>query len=455
MLGIHIKRGRLALDSDAMASLESKDLVHEFPWKKGKSFWTVQARYYRPLITRLIEEKIEYHDHVSDYKKMDFIFKSTVEPRPHQQQALEKWIENQGVGVVQMPTGAGKTILAMFILQKIKRSTLVVVPTIELLKQWQEVVKKFFDVEVGLLGGGSSSIKDVTIATYDSACNYRQKLSSKFGLLVVDECHHLPAQKYQKIAWDLIAPFRLGLSATVEREDGAEELLYEILGPKVFEGTYQEMSEGTLAPFDCLKIDVELEEDERQKYEHSRQVYLGFVRKNSIKLNQRNGWQEFIRKASYLPGGRDAMWHYREQKNIALFARQKVDQIWQLLNKHVGERIIIFTNDNSSAYQIGEKLVLPVITHQTSKQDRQDFLGMFRSGELDVLVTSKVLNEGVDVPEASVAIVVSGSGVSREHIQRLGRVLRHRPGKIATMYEMVTKNTIEKNIFKRRRAGVN
>ncbi|MBX9704111.1 MAG: hypothetical protein K2X39_08150, partial [Silvanigrellaceae bacterium] len=142
---------------------------------------------------------------------------------------------------------------------------------------------------------------------------------------------------------------------------------------------------------------------------------------------------------------------YLKQKKLSQSHEAKEIQVWHLLKHHWGERILIFTQDNETAYKLGKKFYLPVITHHTKVKERELFLNYFRQGDYKILVTSKVLNEGVDVPEASVAIVVSGSGTVREHVQRLGRILRVSQGKQAILYELVSKDTAEYFVNQRRR----
>ncbi len=151
------------------------------------------------------------------------------------------------------------------------------------------------------------------------------------------------------------------------------------------------------------------------------------------------------------PGGREAFRSYLEQRRIARTARAKFRQIWELFRTHRGERVLVFTADNDTAYEIGQRFLLPVITHHTKVTERREFLDGFRAGLYPILVTSKVLNEGVDVPEASVGIVVSGSGSIREHVQRLGRILRPAAGKQAVLYELVSEGTGESYTSERRR----
>ena len=142
---------------------------------------------------------------------------------------------------------------------------------------------------------------------------------------------------------------------------------------------------------------------------------------------------------------------YLAQKQLSFASTTKQEWVWKLIQRHSGDRILIFTQDNDTAYQLGTRFLLPVLTHQTKLKERNDFLNKFRDGTYSILVTSKVLNEGVDVPEANVGIIVSGSGSVREHVQRLGRILRKREGKQAVLYELISKQTGEHFVNKRRR----
>jgi superfamily II DNA or RNA helicase len=142
---------------------------------------------------------------------------------------------------------------------------------------------------------------------------------------------------------------------------------------------------------------------------------------------------------------------YREQRRIALTCQQKLELVERLLARHARDRVIVFTSDNQTVYDLSRRLLLPVITHQTPTKERREVLTRFNDGTYPVILTSKVLNEGVDVPAANIAIVLSGSGSVREHVQRLGRVLRKQDGKRATLYEVVTRDTVEERVSERRR----
>lgn len=413
--------------------------------------WRAEARRYREIVLALRDKKITYEDRARLYEKLDLQLKTPIAPRKHQAEALEAWTKDDRCGVVALPTGAGKTILAMMVMASIRRPTLIIVPTIDLMHQWYDVAQKFFDTKVGLLGGGNHEIEAVTISTYDSAAIHAERLGPRFGLVVFDECHHLPGPQYAMIALCSIAPFRLGLSATVERSDGKEEMIYDLIGPKVYEGVIHELEAKTLAPYDVVQIQVEMTPDEWQAWTEARGKYKDFLRRHRVNFASGRGWQEFLIAVARQKDGPAAMEAYRAQKKLAQSSKAKIIELWKIVQEHPGERILIFTDDNDTAYQIGREFFVPVLTHHTKSKERQLILEEFRGGRIKMIATSKVLNEGVDVPEASVGVVVSGSGTVREHVQRLGRILRHQPGKRATLYEIISRGTGEHSTSERRR----
>jgi len=438
--------------------VRGSSLLDEWPNTLGLKYdervlaWRGHANLYRDVVTHLSQQKICFSDQAKSYEKIQQLkLAQEITPRPHQTQALKHWLDANGRGTVELPTGAGKSILAVLAIARIMRPTLVVVPTIDLLIQWQRLLTTYFGMEIGALGGGENNLRDITVATYDSAIIHNGSIGPRFGFVVFDEAHHLPAPQYLLAATGAIAPFRLGLSATIERTDGKEALVYEHVGPLVFKGRISDMVESVLAPYDHETVFTELLPDERMRYEAARSEYLSFLRKHAINVGGPQGWAAFVKKASFLPGGRNALKAHRLQKEIAQSSRSKIEAIWKILQSHGGERIIVFTDKNDFAYRLGTLFVAPVLTHQTKLKERKLILDAFREGRLTLLITSKVLNEGVDVPEASVGIVASGSAAVREHVQRLGRILRHQPGKRAKLYEILSNNTAESSVSERRR----
>jgi superfamily II DNA or RNA helicase len=269
--------------------------------------------------------------------------------------------------------------------------------------------------------------------------------------VVFDECHHLPSESYATAARCCLAPFRLGLTATPERMDQGEQLYTELIGPVVYRRDIDELSGEYLAQYETHRIAVALSPAERTEYEAERAIYLAYLRNAGIVMSAPAGWSDFIIRSSRSPEGRRAFAAYRRQRALALAAQAKLEVLERLLHAHRRDRTLVFTEDNATVYRIAERFLVPAITHQTKVRERTGILRAFNEGTFNAVVTSKVLNEGVNVPEANVAIVLSGSGSVREHVQRLGRILRKREGKRAVLYELVAADTAEVRVSAKRR----
>lgn len=415
------------------------------------STWRAPAWKYRDIALHLHKSGAAWNDRTRTFDPLPFPWRETLVPFPYQKDALEAWNAAGKRGTVVLPTGAGKTVLAMLAMASAGRPTLVVVPTLSLMHQWRDVIRKWFDVPVGLVGGGESDRQPVTVTTYDSAALHIEFNGHRFGLIVFDECHHLPSPSYRFIAEGSIAPFRLGLTATLERTDGGERIVEQLVGPVVHRVGIESLEGTYLAPYETIEVPVSLDDDELARYTALRQRYLTFLRSSGIAMGAPDGWRRFIIQASQSEEGRAAFAAYREQRRIALTSKGKLDALWTILLRHRGERVIVFTEDNETVYRLSRWLLAPAITHHTSGPERLSTLAAFARGEWPVLLTSKVLNEGVDVPEANVGVVLSGSGSVREHVQRLGRILRRREGKRAVLYEICSADTAESGISERRR----
>jgi len=202
-----------------------------------------------------------------------------------------------------------------------------------------------------------------------------------------------------------------------------------------------------------VRLNVRLSAAERAAYESEREIFRRFLNEKGIGLSSLRGWQMFIAASARSEQGRRAMMAYRESKRIALGTDSKLRVLSELLQRHRHERVLIFTAENEMVYRISRQFLVPAITHQTGIKERRAWLEAFNQGEVLTLATSKVLNEGVNIPAASIAVVLSGSGSTREHIQRLGRILRKHPGKEAVLYEVVARDTTEEGISQRRGSG--
>ncbi len=409
------------------------------------------AHRYADIIRALTRAKVPHEDRARAYAVLATGARAHREPRPYQTEAHAAWSAARGRGVVVLPTGAGKTHVALMAIDDKRRSALVVAPTLDLVRQWYDLLGATFGEPIGLVGGGSHEVHPITVTTYDSAHLHMEHFGAKFGLVVFDECHHLPSLAYATAARACLAPYRLGLTATPERTDGRDLVLDDLVGRIVYRKDIVELSGEYLAEYETEHVEVELSSEERAEYDSERAVYIAFIRKSGIRMGSPTGWSDFIMLSSRSEDGRRAMAAYRRQREIAFTAPAKLAFLEHLLHLHSDGRAIVFTQDNATAYLVSRRFLLPCITHQTKIKERSAILKGLSDGTFTAVVTSKVLNEGVDVPSANVAIVLSGSGSVREHVQRLGRVLRKQENKRAVLYELVTRATTESNTSERRR----
>lgn len=427
-------------------------------WDDRVEKFRVKARDYYALLQLFQQEGIDIIDQAKYFGILDLIPKAEMLPYPHQQEAVEAWQAANKQGVVVLPTAAGKTYVAQLCMQLTRTDTLIVVPTLDLMHQWYAHLRAVFpDVEIGLLGGGSRDKTPILVATYDSATIQIESLGNRYGLLVFDECHHLPSDFYRAIAEYAIAPYRLGLTATPDRTDGKHSDLQYLIGPTVLQKKPQELAGDALADHQIRKILVKLSAEEKAQYDQLIATRNDFLKMSKIQLGGLNGWKQFVMISARSPAGRRAMLAHRQAKEISLCTAGKIRVLADLLTEHYPERILIFTADNATVYQISQSFLIPALTHQTPVKERHNILSKFRTGEYKALVTSHVLNEGVDVPDARIAIILSGTGSEREYIQRLGRVLRKGGGqnKLAILYEVVTEDTSEERTSQRRGKSTN
>ena len=425
-------------------------------WDDRVEKFRIPAIYYRPLVEALKADEKDIIDEAKEFYNLELKSKSQLQPYIHQAEALQAWKQAGRQGVIVLPTAAGKTYLAQLAMEATPRTTLIVVPTLDLLHQWYAQIEAAFpSAEVGLLGGGSRDRTPILIATYNSAAIHAETLGNRYALQIFDECHHLPTDFFKVIAEYAIAPYRLGLTATPERSDGTHKHLDTLIGKIIYRKTPEELSGAALADHKIVQMRVKLSAQEQAKYDEAIAIRNKFLRQSNISLGSLQGWQLFVQASARSPQGRKAMLAHREAKEIALGTDAKLRILIDLINQHQAERILIFTNDNGTVYRISQQFLIPAITYQTAVKERHDILTRFKAGEYKTLVASHVLNEGVDVPDARIAIILSGTGSTREYIQRLGRVLRkgNTSNKQAILYEVVTENTSEERTSERRRGN--
>jgi superfamily II DNA or RNA helicase len=416
------------------------------------------ALHYQDIITYLQNSSIQYDDNVMELIPLPNlrIENINLSLRPYQKKAIENWIKAGKKGCIILPTGSGKTIIAIKLIEIINSSTLIVVPTLDLMEQWTKFLSKYFQkMEIGNIGRGIFNITGITVSTYDSAYIRSSFIGNKFAFVIFDELHHLAAPGYRTIAEQFASPYRLGLTATYEREDNLHLDFPRLIGGIVYQSSVNELARDKhLASFTIEKRYVKLLPEEEIEYQKNYDQYLSYLHKMGLRYDQ-IALQKLIMISGKNQYARNALLARNKALDIALNSQSKIIELRKILSENPNRKTIIFTQHNKLVYLISNNFLIPFITHKSSKQEREDALNGFRDGRYRVLVTSKVLDEGVDVPDAELGIIVSGTGSKREFIQRLGRLLRTKPNFTnAKLIEIISSGTSEINTSIRRKQAL-
>ncbi|NRY63791.1 DNA repair helicase XPB [Clostridium beijerinckii] len=331
-----------------------------------------------------------------------------------------------GSGVVVLPCGAGKTVTAMAVMDKIKEETLILTTNITAVRQWkQELIDKMNILEenIGEYSGEIKEIKPITISTYQILTHRKSKVDEfvhmnifhekDWGLIIYDEVHTLPAPIFRAAA-EIQATRRLGLTATLVREDGKEEDVFTLIGPKKYDMPWKVLEkQGWIAEAQCTEVRVKIPEDLKMEY---------------------------------------AVSDSKSKFRIASENYRKIDVLKNLINEHKDDKILIIGQYIDQLNLISKELKVPIITGKTKNSEREQLFDKFRSGDITILIVSKVANFAIDLPDASVAIQVSGTfGSRQEEAQRLGRILRPKKGdNRAYFYSIVTADSREQEFALKR-----
>jgi superfamily II DNA or RNA helicase len=419
-------------------------------WDPRVGCYRIKALHYHDVLSYLEESRLPYQDEVLDLPPSQTL-KDLVELRAYQDEALVKWRHAGMRGILVLPTAAGKTYIALKAIGLLKMRTLIVVPTLDLIDQWRKRVVDYLGVEAGAVGGGEDDVRMVTVSTYDSAYLQAGVLGNRFMFIVFDEVHHLASPSYMQIAEMYVAPYRMGLTATYERSDQRHALLPTLVGDLVYTAEVEELAGEHLSPYTHEKVYVELTPEEQRVYDEEMGVFNGYLKERGIVLKSVEDFHRFIMATGRDRRAREALLARNRAVKVALNSDAKLDLLARQLEARRSEKTLIFTLHNDLVYTISRRFLIPAITYQTPKEERREILENFRSGSYRAIVTSQVLDEGVDVPDASVGFMLSGTGSTREYIQRLGRLLRRVEGKQAKLVEIVSKETVEVRMSRRRR----
>ncbi len=351
--------------------------------------------------------------------------------RPYQEAAVNAfWAGGSvrgGSGVVVLPCGAGKTIVGMGAMEKASTQTLILTTNVVALRQWISELLDKTTLKPDMIKEYSGEMKEVgpvTVTTYQILIHRRRKGEDEYphfslfseknwGLIIYDEVHLLPAPVF-RITADLQARRRLGLTATLVREDGREDEVFSLIGPKRFDKPWKELEEQNwIAQAHCHEIRVDMDPDDRLEY---------------------------------------AVAGERDKYRIAATNRKKIELVEEILKRHSGDQVLVIGQYLDQLDTLARILKAPLLCGQTPVRERETLYARFREGSLNTLVVSKVANFAIDLPDANVAIQVSGTfGSRQEEAQRLGRILRPKPqGESATFYTLVTRNTKDQEFSQKR-----
>ena len=425
--------------------------VFRVPWSfdARASVWRCDALHYADVRQDLDDRCFGFDDRVRVPDAVAWPNVQLHSLRPEQHQAVEAWSKT-GRGVVVMPTGTGKTEVAMSIMAEAAVATLIVAPIRDLMYQWHRRIDKGLGYNAGVLGDGSHDIKPITVTTYESACIHMERIGDQFGLIVFDECHHLPGRVRSDAARMCTAPLRLGLTATPESEAGKLLDLDPLVGPVVHQMSIAEARGTSLAEYDVVRIPIHLSETERRRYDRLSNEIRHYILERT-KADPWFTWKELCRETNDDPAARRALAAYHAKKSIEDRAEEKLRVLEDLFRLHGSEPMIIFVGSNAMARDVSLRFLVPCLLNHCGKEERLDALQGLEAGIYPAVVANRVLDEGVDLPEVKVAVVIGGGSGGRQAKQRLGRVLRKSGSARAILYEVVCSDTNEEDRSRRRR----
>jgi superfamily II DNA or RNA helicase len=394
-------------------------------------------------------------------------FSDEREPREYQREALARWLAADGRGSVVLPTGAGKSLVALLAIHRIGGGACVVAPTRALVVQWfSQLADAFGPAQVGAYYGDEKEVRAITVTTYHSAFALLERWGRRFELLVLDEAHHLadsPSSDEGAKAWhDALrispAPHTLGLTATYP--DGRDDVLVHLVGPVVYRRRVGEMLDAELADVAVERRFVSLTRDERERYDAAVARYEGFVEVRGYRErfgdSSESWWPVFMAETRHSPAARRALRAFRERERIVALAEGKLARVSRILGLFPAEPAVIFCGTAEAAEEVSVRFAIPMVRAETPASERKEILDGLEAGRVRAVASVRVLDEGWDVPSAKLGIVLGSSrgGGQRQHAQRLGRLLRRQGDRVASLFELVASDTHEFFSSQKRRGGL-
>lgn len=449
---VEFSSGTLTLaNADAELIRRVFGLASPWTWDARAGNWRCNAADYIAVREALAQHAEQIENHVRQWTRVAWPAVDLPTLRPEQQAAVAAWLPTRR-GVVVMPTGTGKTEVALSMMQQSPVSTLIVAPVRDLMYQWHRRILKGLGYDAGIVGDSLFNVRPVCVTTYDSACIHMERLGNQFGMLIFDECHHLPGTMRREAALMSAAPWRVGLSATPERSDGRHADLEQLLGPTVYRLELAAVRGKTLADYEVLRIPVHLEDKEQQRYDELSQQIRAYMQQRR-EVDKHFTWEDLCADYTSEPAARQIMKSYREKQSLEDRAAEKLRVLEDLFRLHVGSAVIIFAGSNAMARDVSRRFLIPCLLSHCGKRERLEMLDGLQSGRYPALVANQVLDEGVDLPSVKIAVVIGGRASTKQAKQRLGRVLRKSGNAKAILYEVVCAETTEAGRSRQRRTS--
>ena len=430
------------LFGDIPIRFDSRDDCH-----RCDAMWAADLRQKLLLLQCNVDWRV---DEVSDnYASLDIVDRRKIQLREDQLAAIADFEIGNRRGLLVLPTGTGKTVIAIELMLRHSGSVLVVVPVRDLMYQWHDKIRQATGIDAGLIGDGVHRFSPISVTTYDSAAIHMPRIGNRFSMIVFDEVHHLAGIWRSDSARMSTASVRLGLTATPPNDPHRQEVLLKCVGPILHQQNITQAAGKTLAEYSVRRIPVRLNEREEQRYRELAKLVREFVYEQR-QLDDKFCWEDIHKliSATDIEPTRAAqamlaIKAFRAKRKIEEQAEAKMRTLEDLFRLHVGEPVIVFTGSNVMARAISLRFMVPCLLSNCAKKERREYLEGFAANRYPVLVANRVLDEGVDLPEVKIAIVLGGLASGRQAIQRLGRVLRKSNGSRATLYEVVVEETGE------------
>ena len=434
-----------------LTTSELKNLFHPLIRNlSGEDFFRLKPSDLYFFQKRLSKHGYQYKVHFDIGIPLEHTVSHNFSARDYQKKAIEQWSDNQHRGCIILPTGAGKTVLGILAIASLNVSTLIIVPTLALLEQWRESLLKNTSLtssEIGHLSSADSDRKlaQVTLITYQGLRNLASSLGSKFGLLIIDECHHSSGKLNAQSLSLLTTLNRLGLTATFPDNKREKMLLQSLIGPAIQPQTLAGLvKEGHLSTYEINTVYTPFSPHELEDYNKERKRFQEYYKQLSAKYKTHDFMKLLVFRSSQDPEAREALKSHRISRRLVFSCSNKFEAIEELLIKHKFNKVIIFSESNHTVYEISKRFFIPFITHEITGSERRSILEFYKTHSHTKLVSGRVLDEGFDCGDVDIGIMVSGTSSTRQYVQRLGRLLRPSVGKEkATLYELVTPMSFE------------